>query len=313
MILVMGATGNVGSQITQHLIDNGHEVRCLARYFSEDFRNRNIECITGDANSVSVVSKAMQGCSAAFTMIPSSKTAPDVRVFQSKMGEVIAAAIEESGVRKIVNLSAAGADLTEGTGPILGHHDQELRLNSLPDVDIVHLRPVAFMENLIQHIPLLLNRGQFFGVAPRDQDYNMIATRDIAARAAFLLMNQAFKGHRVEPLLGERPISYSDIIRILRRVLSQPQLDYTEVPMIAMQNALFSLGCSLDFARSVMQLEQSLANGDIQKTYQRDKVNTTATSFEDFARTTFLQAYTQVWIEHRASYNNEPERHSFYL
>ncbi len=96
----MGATGQVGSKITKHLLAHGEKVRCVARKFPNKEEFRGAELAQGDANSVAFLADAMRGCSAAFTMIPPDMTAKEVRFYQNKLGEVIAEAIEEAGVKK---------------------------------------------------------------------------------------------------------------------------------------------------------------------------------------------------------------------
>lgn len=290
MIFVMGATGHIGSKIVTHLLANGQEVRCLARHFpnKEDFEGA--ELIEGDANSVATVTDCMRHCTAAFTMIPPDMKTHEMRFTQNKLGEVIGEAIEESGVRKVVNLSSYGADLEFGTGPILALHDQELRLNQL-DADIVHLRPVSFMENLLAGIPAMVSMNRFYGIPSGETPVDMISTRDIAARAAFLLINPSFRGHTVEHLLGERTLTYNEVIRALGEAVEKPDMEYVQVPEQEIHNYLIGAGISEDVARNLIELDKAIANGTLRATVQRDKLNTTATSIEDFARTTFKNAY----------------------
>ncbi|MFS4458260.1 NmrA family NAD(P)-binding protein [Bdellovibrio sp. HCB2-146] len=302
MILVIGATGQIGSKIVTHLLANGQQVRCVARKFPNKELFRGAEFAIGDINHVAFLADAMRGCTAAFIMIPPDMKATEVRFYQNKIGEVIAEAIEEVGLKKVVNLSSVGAELEAGTGPILGLHDQEERLNEITHADIVHLRPTFFMENLLAGIPSIISMNRFFGTTPGDVPLHMIATRDIAARAAFLLMNPNFTSHNVEYLLGERELTFNEAIGILGNTIQKPDLEYVEVPPQEMRNYYIGAGMSEDWADSLLEMEAALANGTINATVSRDKVNTTATSIEEFARTTFLDAYRKAMttdITHR--------------
>jgi len=293
MILVTGATGNIGSKITTHLLANGYQVRCVARHFPNKQGFLGAELAQGDMNSVAFLTDAMRNCNAVFTMIPPNSTAEEFRYYQNKIGEVIAEAIEESGVKKVVNLSSVGADLESGTGPVLGLHDQEQRLNEVTSADIVHLRPTFFMENFISGIPSIIATNQYFGTIPKDIPMPVIATRDIAARAAFLLMNPDFKGRSIEYLLGERDLNHEEIVRVLGHAINRPDLQYVEIPPEQMKQALVKAGLSPDYADALNEMSESFANGTIAGTLQRDKLNTTATPIEEFARTTFLEAYNR--------------------
>lgn len=291
MILVMGATGKVGSKIVQQLLDNNQEVRCLARHFPNTEAFADVEFIEGDSNNVATVTDSMRGCTAAFTMLPMNPQTNELRFFQNKIGEVIAEAIEESGIRKIVNLSSIGADLKSDTGPIVGLHDQEERLNEITHADIIHLRPTFFMENLLSGIPSIISMNRYFGTISGESPLDMIATQDIAARASFLLMNPTFKSHSIEYLLGERTLTFNEILRALGQAIEKPDLEYVEVSEKEMRNTLIGAGLSPHVADAMNELSRSLGNGTINATVSRDRMNSTATSIEEFARTTFRAAY----------------------
>lgn len=293
MILVLGATGHIGSKITTLLLSSGQKVRCVARHFPNKELFQGADLAQGDINSVSFLADAMRGCSAAFVMIPPDLKSNELRFTSNKIGEVIAECIEEAGLKKVVNLSSIGADLQSGTGPVLALHDQEERLNEITHADIVHLRPTFFMENLLQGIPSITSMNRFFGIIPEDAPVDMIAARDIAARAAFLLMNPSFKGHNVEYLLGERVLTFREVIRVLGQTIGKPTLEYVEVPDQEIRNYMTGAGMSQDAANAMIDLNHALGNGTIQATYRRDNTNTTATAIETFAKTTFLEAYNK--------------------
>lgn len=310
MILVMGATGKVGSKITAHLLANGQKVRCVARHFPNRAAYPGAEFAEGDANNVSFLTDAMRGCKSVFTLIPPNFLAKEVRYYQNKFGEVVAEAIEEAGIKKVVNLSSVGADLESGTGPILGLHDQEQRLNEITRADIVHLRPTYFMENLIDGIPGILSFNQYFNSFAKDVPVPMIASRDIAARAAFLLMNPDFNLQTEEYLLGERDISFDEVIKILGQAIKKPNLEYVELSATEMKKRMMGAGIPEDWADGFNDMATSFNNGTIAGTLQRNKVNTTATSIEEFARTTFADAYRKAVsdeVKRRTRASSEPE------
>ncbi|MDG0815572.1 NmrA family NAD(P)-binding protein [Bdellovibrio svalbardensis] len=291
MIFVMGATGHIGSKIVNHLLENGQQVRCLARHFPDKDAFEGAELIEGDANDVATVTDSMRHCTAAFTLIPPNLTTEELRFTQNKIGEVIAEGIEESGIKKVVNLSSIGADLNKGTGPVLGLHDQEERLNEITHADIIHLRPAFFMENLMSGIPSIISMNRYFGTVPGEAPIDMVATADIAARAAFLLMNPTFTGRNVEYVLGQRTLTFNEAIRALGMAVEKPDIEYIEVPDKEMLNYMIGAGLSRNVAEAMNELSRATSNGTLNATTTRDKINTTKTSIEEFARTTFKEAY----------------------
>lgn len=291
MILVMGATGQVGSKITTHLLANNEKVRCLARHFPRTEVFKGADLVQGDINDVAFLSQAMRGCKSVFTLIPNDMSATEVRYSQNKYGEVIAEAIEESRVKKVVNLSSVGADLESGTGPVLGLHDQEMRLTEITQADTVHLRPTFFMENRLRSISSIMAENRIYDIIPSEVPFPMIATRDVAARAAFLLMNPEFKGTQIEYLLGERDLCMDEVASVLSDTLKKRDLKYSELATEKMKKMYLQNGMTEDWADSYLELSKAVGNGTIVGTLQRNKINTTATSIEEFARTTFAEAY----------------------
>lgn len=306
MILVMGATGHIGSKIVRHLLENKHPVRCVARKFPDKAAYAGADLAIGDANNVAFLSDAMRGCTSVFTMIPPDLKAEEVRFFQNKFGEVIAECIEEAGIKKVVNISSVGADLLSGTGPILGLHDQEERLEEVTSADIVHLRAAFFMENLFQGIPSISQMNKYFGTIRPEVRMPMVATKDIAARAAFLLMNPDFDGPNIEYLLGQRDITHEEALRAIGEAIGKPDIEYVYSDPQEARHAMVGSGMTEDWANAFLEMAEAMNNGTISSTLARDKSNTTPTSIEDFARTAFLDEYNKFLGKERPKTDRRP-------
>jgi len=157
----MGATGNIGSKLTDRLLTKGQPVRVIGRSTDKlkSFVDRGAVAAVGDAGNAGFLADAFTGSAVAFTMIPPDYAAPDFHEYQNEIGGGIAEAIEKSGVTHVVNLSSLGANLPDKTGPIKGLYAQEQRLNQLDAVHILHLRPTFFMENTLMNIDMIKNMG----------------------------------------------------------------------------------------------------------------------------------------------------------
>ena len=64
--------------------------------------------------------RAFAGAAAVFIMIPPEPAAPDQRAYQNTVSQACASAIVAAGVRRVVNLSSVGAQLSDGRGLSLG-------------------------------------------------------------------------------------------------------------------------------------------------------------------------------------------------
>jgi uncharacterized protein YbjT (DUF2867 family) len=286
MYAIMGATGNVGGKTADLLLSKGEKVRVIGR--SEErlkqFSDRGAEIAAGDASDTAFLTGAFTGADAVFTIIPPNMTAPDLRGFQNEIGESIATAIRNAGVKHIVNLSSLGAELPEGTGPIKGLHDQEQRLNALAGVNILHLRPAYFMENLLWNIDMIISKGIMGGALRGDLTMAAIATKDIAMVAADHLVKRSFSGKPAKVLLGQRDLTMDEAARIIGRKIGKPDLKYVTFSYDDAYRGLLDTGVSKDVSRLFVEMIKGMNDGlfGINRT-PRTSENTTGTPFEEFA------------------------------
>jgi uncharacterized protein YbjT (DUF2867 family) len=287
MYAITGATGNIGSKAADILLTRGEKVRVIGRSAERlhDFVERGAEAAVGDLKDGAFVERAFAGATAVFTMIPPNYTAEDFLAYQEEIRENYAAAIQESGVRYVVNLSSQGANLPEGTGPILGLRAQEDRFNLLEDVNVIHLRPTYFMENLLMNIPLINGRGIAGSAVRGDLEFAMIATGDIAACVAERLIRRDFKRKSIMDLLGQRDLTLSEAMAVIGRRIGIPDLKYVQFPYEEAAKGMMEMGISEDVSTLYVEMCDALNNGLFAVGRPRTAGNTTPTSIEDFAET----------------------------
>lgn len=285
MYAIIGATGHIGSRVADILLSKGEKVRVIGRDISrlQQYVTRGAEAAVGDLQDTSFLSGAFKGVEAVFAMIPPNYTAPNFRAYQEVVGNSIAMAIGNAGVTRVVNLSSQGADLPRGTGPILGLHDQEIRLNALRGVHVLHLRPTYFMENLLANVPLIHEHG-FAGSAVRgDLKFAMIATTDIAERVAGHLLARDFTGTSIRDLLGQRDLSLQEAFTVIGRRIGILDLAYRQFTPDEFGQALLGMGMSRDMSRLMIEMSDALNCGLFAVNRPRNADNTTPTSIETFA------------------------------
>jgi len=292
MYVITGATGNIGSKTADILLEKGKMVRVVGRSAArlQRFVDKGAEAAVGDLKESGFLTGAFTGATAVFAMIPPNYSATDFRAYQNEIGESIATAITNSGVKYVVNLSSQGAELAEGTGPIKGLHDQEERLNRLAGVNVLHLRPACFMENLLMNIPLI-NQSGIVGSALRgDWPFAVIATRDIAAHLAERLVNLDFAGKEVQDLLGQRDLTLTEVTAVIGRQIGYSDLRYVQFSYEDAANWLTGMGLSADLSSLYIEMSKALNEGLYGVNRTRTAANTTPTSIEEFAET-FADAY----------------------
>jgi len=291
MYTILGATGNVGRKISGILIKKGQKVRLIARSIDglRPFVSKQAEAFAGDAVDTEFLVKAFTGSDAVFTILPRNIKAENGLVYADKIGASIARALTLTKVKYVVNLSSVGAELTEGTGPIIGLHRQEERLNKIKGLNVLHLRAAFFMENQLMNIDLINSRGVNGSAIRGDIKFPMIAAKDIAVFAAKRLIECDFTGSSIRYLLGQRDLSMIDATEIIGRKINNPALVYVMFPYDEAEKGLLSAGLSLDMSR--LYVEMTKAFNESRIIAKRTSENTTPTSFEVFCDEVFVPAF----------------------
>lgn len=284
MIVITGASGNIGSRIADQLLSKGQKVRCVARRAErlKELETRGAEIAACSLDDTESLAKAFAGAESGFVMIPPNFSATDFRAYQNKIGSSIAEAVKAAGVKYVVNLSSQGAHLPEKTGPIKGLYDQEHRLNKLPGLNVLHLRPTFFMENLLSYVDMIKKQNMMGSALKTDLKMPMIATKDIAKFAAERLLKKDFSGSSIRDLLGQRDITMSEAASIIGKKINKPDLKYVQFSYGDTEKAFIGMGISADIARLYVEMSKAINERMIMDT-ARTRENTTETTFEEFA------------------------------
>lgn len=301
MYAITGATGNIGSKAAEILLERGKQVRVIGRDAGKlrMLVNKGAIAAVGDLKDTAFLTGALSGVDGLFAMIPPNYTVSDFRAYQNEIGSSIASAIRGAGVKYVVNLSSQGAEIAAGTGPIAGLRDQEVRLNGLAGVNVLHLRCAYFMENLLMNIPLITEKGFAGSAVRKDQKIAMIATGDIAVRVADHLVMRDFKSKVVKDLLGQRGLSLEEAIGVFGRKIGLPDLKYVQFTYEEAAKGMAAMGISPDVSRLFIEMSRALNIGLFAVNRQRTKENTTPTSIEEFADV-FAEAFEAATLQKAA-------------
>ncbi len=291
MYVVIGANGQVGRKVVEQLSRRGAAVRAIVQRVEAGQALPHVEARVGDATDVAFLREALSGADALFTLTPPSFSAPSHARAVDRFGSAVLAAIAASDVRKVVNLSSAGATLPQGTGPIAGLYRNEQRLNSLATVDVLHLRAASFMENLLAKIGPMRQAGVFPDMADGDVPMPMVAAADLAQAAADALLAPTFTGKSAAALLGDRDYTMHEAAAILGAAVGRPDIAYVRAAPADAKAALIAHGFSPDVADQFEEMADALSRRRIQDTVTRTAASTTATSLQAWAREVFAPAF----------------------
>lgn len=225
-IAVVGATGRIGTKLTENLLAKGHSVKALSRggpaldalvaKGAEPFIG---SFDTGDGE----LSKFFEDADAAFLMVKTLWTAEDFHGHYPAVALRFFDALRDSPVRFAVSLTGMGSELSGNTGHFQGFHILDQILNRLRDIKLVHLQGGWFMEDLSRWADAIAQYDRIgFTLAPHVKA-PWVSVQDLAAFAAEEFDTPTDQ-HRSIKQLG---IDYtmSEIAAIIGRALGR-EVDY---------------------------------------------------------------------------------------
>ena len=293
MYVVIGATGNTGRVVAEKLLAKGEKVRAVGRDAKrlEALKQKGAEAFLADATDAGALTKAFSGAKAVYAMIPPNISAPNVRDYQERVNDALAAAIEKSGVQYAVVLSSIGADKPDKTGPVVGLHNLENKIGAVAGVNALYLRAGYFMENTLPQVGVIQSFGNAAGPLRPDLPLAMIATRDIGAAAAEALLKLDFQGKRTRELQGARNVTYAEVAKTIGAAIGKPGLAYLQLPAAQLKPALTQMGMSSSMADLLLEMSESLNSGYMKPLEPRSPQNTTPTTLETFVAEYFVPAF----------------------
>lgn len=295
MYVVMGASGNTGHLVAQKLLASGQKVRVVGRNAAhlQALAAKGAEVFIADATDAGTLAKAFHQAESAYVMIPPNPSSNDPAGYSNRVSDAIAFAVKNAGTKNVVALSSFGADKPSGTGPVVGLHNLEQKLNQIPGLNVLHLRAGYFMENTLPQANAIRQMGSIAGPLRPDLQIPLIATRDIGTAAADAFLHSSIRGKQTRELLGQRDLTYTEVAKIIGHAIAKPDLKYVQVPDDQFRTVLVQMGMSEPFAKLLVEMTGALNSGHMRHLEARSPENTTPTSFETFVAEAFVPVYQQ--------------------
>jgi uncharacterized protein YbjT (DUF2867 family) len=263
MIVITAPTGNIGHRVLDHVLAGEAPVRVIVRdpaRLSTEVRDR-VEVIPGSHSDPEVVTTAFKGADALFWLKPSNGDAASTDDAYLGFTRPAVEAIRSQGITRVVDVSALGRNtIHAGRAGLVTASLAMDDLIASTGVAFRALCAASFVDNMLRQTRPIKERGMFFDAVSPDRALPFVATRDIAAVAARLLLDDTWTGQEEVPLLGPEDLSNNDMAAILTDVLGTP-VRYQQTPHQAFTDQLTGLGLSGAMAEGMLEMMIAKDNG----------------------------------------------------
>ena len=247
MILVTGASGQVGRQVLEEVLKTGKPVKAMYRS-AEDARIAlaGVDAVIADFAGKASLAKALHGIDAIYLVC---SPIPQLVELESNVIE----ACKQAGVGYVVLNSALGAGDYPKSFPAW-HRQVEDKLKA-SGLQYAIFRPNSFMQNVAAYnAPSIRAQGAFYS-AMGDAKLSLIDVRDIAAIVAKALTNPtSFAGKTIE-LNGPEAFSYKEIAAKISRVAGRA-VQFVNIPEAAQGKSMLDLGMPEWQVNALLELQQ---------------------------------------------------------
>ncbi|MBV8226316.1 MAG: NAD(P)H-binding protein [Verrucomicrobia bacterium] len=244
MILVTGATGNIGSELVKLLVAKDESVRVISRDEKKvSHLDPGVQRVIGDRHDPSIVRKAVQGTDKVFMLA----------VLFDKNHEADRLLIEEAkqaGARQIVMISS-GTVRMEGNAIGRLHREKEEMVED-SGIPWTLLRPGGFMSNaIVWWAESIKSQSKVFNPAGNGKTAP-ISPYDIAAVAAAALTSSGHDGKAYD-LTGAELLSAPEQVEILSKVIGKP-IECVDIPPEVAAERMIAAGLPDALVKSLAEL-----------------------------------------------------------
>jgi uncharacterized protein YbjT (DUF2867 family) len=229
MILVTGATGNVGRELVRLLLADGEQVVAVTRNPSTAVLPGGAHVVGGDPSRPATLASALGGVEAVFL---------SPRAVGTSTAELLALAAQQ-GAKRVTLISAVTVEYGGGHQRFADAFKGAEDAVKASGLDWTVLRCADFASNTLAWAPQIRAGGVVRG-AYGDAATSTIHEWDIGAVAARALAN-AGHGGRSHVLTGPQSLTQRDKVHVIGRAIGKP-LSWEEIPPQQVRQAMIAQG-----------------------------------------------------------------------
>jgi len=254
LILITGATGNIGTLVCQNLVKAGLKVR--AAYNSPHSKAKALslgvtEAVHLDITDPASLDAAFSGVTKAFILVPMHPN-------MLELGYNMIAAAKRANVQHVVRISGMG--VSPDSPILLGqwHGKTDVRLID-SGIGYTIVRPNSFMQNFIAYGGEVIKTQNAIYLPLGDCKVSWVDVRDVAA-AASKLLSDSDHIDEIYTLTGSEALSTDSIAAIFTKQLGR-SITYHDVPETVATKALLDGGMDATMAQALAELHATFTAG----------------------------------------------------
>jgi len=253
MILVIGGTGTIGSEVVKKIAGAGLKARVLVRNAvkAETVQKLGLETALGDVSKIETIEAALRGVDSLFLLTRA-------HLQMAKIESAIMDAAKKAGVKRIVLFSGMGVSLQSPQTITREHALSQEHLKKL-GVPFTVLQPAGFMQNFL-FMASTIKQGAIYGNYKNGR-MGFVDARDIAAVALAALTGEGHNG-KTYVITGGESMSYFEAAEAVSRVIGKT-VNYVDVPAEVVIKAMTDMGMPEWLSKDLAKFAGEVAAGEL--------------------------------------------------
>jgi uncharacterized protein YbjT (DUF2867 family) len=230
-LLIVGATGTLGRQVTRRALDEGHTVRCLVRNQKRAafLKEWGAELVSGNLRDPASLTAALEGVTAVIDTATARATDTlSIKQIDWEGKLNLINAVKAANIDRFIFFSILDNEKFQNVPLMRIKYCTERYIEQI-GINYTILRPAGFMQGLIGQYAIPILEGQSVWLTGKISPVAYMDTIDIAKFAVQALKVPETVG-KTFPIVGSRSWGSDDIIKLCER-MSDKTAKVTRVPL----------------------------------------------------------------------------------